>query len=271
MTLRLLHRLPAAVAMAAVLLAGGCAQREFSFVHMTDTQIGFRDTSEGFIRSDMLMQRAVSAANSLKPDLVFITGDLIDNAASEEQNDIFERNLAELQAPVWLVPGNHDIRGFTAEKHDAYVALRGYDRFAFRHKGCAFIGFDTNCIKDGDTAAETEQWDWLVEQLSEARSARHIFVFLHCPIVRTSLDEPEDYFNFSVPQRERYLSLFKEAGVDAVFAGHTHCPYSSEIDGIAFYTGTAVGNCLNHGTPGFNLVRIGPKGIQVSLIQTTQD
>ena len=256
---------------AAVLLAGGCAQREWAFVHMTDTQIGFHDPSEGFLHSDTLMQRAVEAANALAPDLVFITGDMVDDAASETQNAIFERNLASLRAPVWYLPGNHDIRGFTPERHDAYVALRGYDRFSFRHKGCAFIGIDSNCIKDGDAAAEAEQWNWLTKQLRSARSARYIFVFLHCPIVRESIDEPEDYFNFSIPRRERYLRLFKDAGVDAVFAGHTHCPYQTEIDGIAFYTGTAVGNCLNHGRPGFNLVRITRKGLQVTSVPTTPD
>ena len=52
---------------------------------------------------------------------------------------------------------------------------------------------------------------------------------------------------------------------DAVFAGHTHCPYTTEIDGIAFYTGTAVGNCLHGARPGFNVVRVKKKGVEVEL------
>lgn len=239
-----------------VLLACGCGQQDCTFVHMTDTQIGFHDPSEGFIHSDTLMQRAVAAANALAPDLVFITGDLIDDATSGEQNAIFERNLAAIQAPVWIIHGNHDIR------NNAH--------FSFSHKGCAFIGIDTNCIKDGDAAAEEEQWTWLSGELRKARSARHIFVFIHCPVVRETLDEPEDYFNFSIPQRERYLRLFKDAGVDAVFAGHTHCPYHTTIDGISLYTGTAVGNCLNHATPGFYICHVTRKGLQVIPIPTLQ-
>ena len=221
------------------MLLSGCTDRSFTFVHMTDPQIGFHDDSPEYIHSDSLMQCAVELANSFSPDLVFITGDLVDKADDPVQEAIFTRNLAAIAAPVWLVPGNHDIRGYTPEKRDAYVKQRGYDRFAFRHKGCAFLGFDTNCIKDEAGEAEAEQFAWLTEELRKA-------------------------------QRARYLALFKEYGVDAVFAGHTHCPYVTEIDGISFYTGTAVGNCLHGAKPGFNVVRVTKKGVEVERINTNE-
>ena len=253
-----------------LMLLSGCADRAFTFVHMTDPQIGFHDDSPEYIHSDTLMQRAVALANGYAPDLVFITGDLVDKADDPVQEAIFTRNLAAIAAPVWLVPGNHDIRGYTPEKREAYVKQRGYDRFAFRHKGCAFIGFDTNCIKDEAGEAEAEQLAWLTEELRKAQRARYTFVFLHCPVVREALDESEDYFNFSTEARARYLALFKEYGVDAVFAGHTHCPYVTEIDGISFYTGTAVGNCLHGAKPGFNVVRVTKKGVEVERINTNE-
>lgn len=249
------------------MLLSGCSDRAFTFVHMTDPQIGFHDVSPEFIHSDTLMQRAVALANSYSPDLAFITGDLVDKAGDPVQEAIFKRNLAAIEAPVWLVPGNHDIRG-TPEKREAYIKLRGYDRFAFRHKGCAFIGFDTNCIKDEAWEAETEQFAWLTEELRKAQKARYTFVFIHCPVVREARDEPENYFNFSKEARARYLALFKEYGVDAVFVGHTHCPYAMEIDSIGFYTGTAVGNCLHGAQPGFHVVRLTKMGVVVEKVNT---
>lgn len=258
------------VTVAFLLLLCGCTDRSFTFVHMTDPQIGFHDASPEFIHSDTLMQRAVVLANDYAPDLVFITGDLVDKADDSLQEAIFSRDLEAIAAPVWRVPGNHDIRGYTLEKREAYDKLRGYDRFAFRHKDCAFIGIDTNCIKDEAGEAEAEQFAWLTEELRKAKRARYTFVFLHCPVVREALDEPEDYFNFSKEARARYLALFKEYGVDAVFAGHTHCPYVTEIDGIAFYTGTAVGNCLHGARPGFNVVRVTKKGVTVERILTEE-
>ena len=258
------------LAVAALMLLSGCTDRAFTFVHMTDPQIGFHDASPEFIHSDSLMRQAVALANDYAPDLVFITGDLVDMADDPVQEAIFTRNLATLTAPVWLVPGNHDIRGYTPEKREAYVKLRGYDRFAFRHKGCAFIGIDTNCIKDEAGEAEAEQFAWLTEELRKAQLARYTFVFLHCPVLREALDEPEDYFNFSKEARARYFALFKDYGVDAVLAGHTHCPYVTEIDGVAFYTGTAVGNCLHGAQPGFNVVRMTKQGVVVERVNTVE-
>ncbi len=225
----------------------------FLFVHMTDPQIGFRDVSPGYGQTDTLMQKAVALANTLRPEAVFVTGDLVNDAADPLQDAIFTRNLAVLTAPVWCIPGNHD--SFS-------------DRFSFRMKGCAFIGLDTNCIKDAAPEAEAAQFDWLTQQLENARDARYTFVFLHCPLVRESLEEPEDYFNFSKEQRRRYLDIFTQYGVDAVFAGHTHCDYTTEISGIRFYTANPVGKTLKHGISGFNLIKVGPVGFEVKFLPT---
>ena len=166
----------------ALMLTAACNSFEpFTFVQMSDTQIGFIDKSEGYSHSDSLMKAAVVASNALSPAYVFVTGDLVDNPSDPVQDSVYRTRLSEIEAPVYTVPGNHDYMGFTREKQKAYIALRGYDRFSFRDRGCAFIGMDSNCIKDGVTEAEAEQWDWLVRELDAAKGCRYTFVFLHCP------------------------------------------------------------------------------------------
>ena len=262
--------------LATVFLASAC-NGSFQFVHMADTQIGFQDTSARFIHTDTLMQKAVEAVNALRPEAVFITGDFVhqpygegDTAVFYEQNAIFEANMQRFNPAidVRLVPGNHDIRDYSTERRDAYVSLRGYDRFAFRRKGCAFIGFDTNCIKDGAQEAASAQWAWLEGQLRKARKARYTFLFIHCPVIRQRMDEPEGYFNFPTELRRKYLDLFKEYGVDAVFAGHTHQDFTCEVEGVRFYTAGAVGTCLGHGYPGYNVVTVGKDGFEVVYTPT---
>lgn len=253
----------------ALMLTAACDSFEpFTFVQMSDTQIGFIDKSEGYSHSDSLMKAAVVASNALSPAYVFVTGDLVDNPSDPVQDSVYRTRLSEIEAPVYTVPGNHDYMGFTREKQKAYIALRGYDRFSFRDRGCAFIGMDSNCIKDGVTEAEAEQWNWLVRELDAAQGCRYTFVFLHCPIVRESLDEKEDYFNFSMEQRKKYLSLFKEKGVDVVFAGHTHQDYDAVIEGIHLVTAGPVCNALGHGTPGYNVVKVGESGVEVNYTPT---
>lgn len=252
-----------------VMIAAACQSFEpFTFVQMSDTQIGFIDSSPQYTHSDSLMKAAVVATNALHPAYVFVTGDLVDNPNDPVQDSVYRTRLAEIEAPVYAVPGNHDYYGFSREKQVAYIALRGYDRFSFQDKGCAFIGMDSNCIKDAAEEAEAEQWDWLVAQLDKAKSCKYTFVFLHCPVVRETMDEPEDYFNFSKEQREKYITLFKEKGVDVVFAGHTHQEYDAVIEGIRFVAAGPVGNALGHGTPGYNVVKVTEDGVEVTYTPT---
>ena len=251
------------------LLATACqTQKPFVFVQMSDTQIGFIDKSPAYAHSDSLMKAAVDAANALHPAYVFVTGDLVNDPEDSVQDSVYRTRLAEVKAPVYAVPGNHDYLGFTREKQAAYIAHRGYDRFAFRDRGCAFIGMDSNCIKDGVQEAEQEQWEWLEKELAQSKDCRYTFVFLHCPVIRESLDEPEDYFNFSAGQRKKYLELFKKYGVDIVFAGHCHQEYASEVDGIRFVTAGPVCNALGHGTPGYNVVEVSADGVKVDYVPT---
>ena len=74
-----------------LILATACHSFEpFTFVQMSDTQIGFIDESPCFAHSDSLMKAAVDAANALNPAYVFITGDLVDNSADPETRAFFK-------------------------------------------------------------------------------------------------------------------------------------------------------------------------------------
>ena len=241
--------------------------RPLVFVQMSDPQIGFLDTSAVCALTDSLMGRAVEEVNALGPELVVITGDLVNRPGDALQDSIYRVRRGELKAPVWELPGNHDVLGDSLDSFDTrmerYVAQRGYARFSVKKRGCVLIGIDSNCIKEGDSEAEEEQLEWLREEFRKAAGAKHIFVFLHCPVIREDINEPEGYFNFPMDKREQYIGLFKEAGVSAVFAGHTHRTYFCEYDGIRFYTAGPVGVPLGSGTSGFNVITVTRDGFSV--------
>ena len=240
----------------------------FTFVQMSDPQIGFFDRSAGYTQSDSLFKAAVDQVNALSPALVIMTGDLVNTPDDAVQDSIYRVRVAELQAPVYTIPGNHDIMGFTREKQARFIAKRGYDRFSFRERGCAFIGMDSNCIKDGVKDAEDEQWVWLEKELAAAQDCKYTFVFVHCPVIRESMDEREDNSNFDMEQRRRYVDLFKKYGVDVVFAGHTHQEYDATVEGIRFFTTGPVGNALGHGKPGYSVIRVDESGVGITYIPT---
>lgn len=242
-------------------VAIGKERPSFNFVHWTDTQIGFFDYDTRCMHSDTLMNLAVQELNRIKPELVVITGDLLDAPGWDVgplQDSIYRANIAKIDPAikVFELPGNHDMNPYNEKNHADYLALRGYERFSERIRNCAFIGINSNPIKDGYEAAEQEQFEWLEQQLADAFSCDHRFIFLHCPIIRERIDEPEDYFNFPIPKREKYISLFKKYGVEAVFAGHTHMDYYTVYDGIQFIAAGPVGNALSRGYPGFGIVNV---------------
>ena len=66
------------------------------------------------------------------------------------------------------------------------------------------------------------------------------------------------------------MTLFKEAGVDAVLAGHTHKDYDTEYEGIRSIAANPVCNPLGHGVSGFNVVSVYKDGFEVRTVRTTE-
>ena len=217
--------------------------------------------------------RAAEDAAYPTVDALLFCGDMTDSGTEAQVADFWQVVQEELHPDttvLCILAKNHDnwSEGKSSVKTGLvyYRSITGLPTSVCRIiGGCAFIGIDTNCIKDDAPEAEEAQFAWLTRQLENARDARFTFVFLHCPLVRESVDEPEDYFNFSKEQRHRYLDLFRKYGVDAVFAGHTHCNYTTEISGIRFYTANPTGNPLKHGTPGLNLIKVRPDSFEVKF------
>ena len=71
-------------------------------VQLSDLHVG-PHTSRRFL------ERVVEATRSLRPDLIAVTGDLIDDRA--EDVAAYARSLGGLEAPlgVYMIPGNHDV------------------------------------------------------------------------------------------------------------------------------------------------------------------
>lgn len=239
----------------------GAEGRPFLVVQISDPQMGFRE-QQGFAESEQLLRRTVEAINTLRPALVVVTGDMVNNSGDEAQQEAYWRLIGGVSAsiPVFHLPGNHDIGRSTPDNTAAYIKRYGYTRFAFRYGDCALIGIDTCPIRDNAAQAEAEQYKWLARELEAARDARAIFVFQHCPVVLADRHEKESYSNFSEPMRQRYLELFGRHGVKAVFAGHLHNTAYCKTEGIELITCGPSGKPLGTGFSGMNLIRIYPDG-----------
>lgn len=240
--------------------------QSYSFLHVSDPQYGFFAKDPTWTREEAMMDTLVEFINRVQPPLVIFTGDHVNQSNNVRQIEAFRRMLSRINPStrVCLVPGNHDIgNNPTQAAYDAYEANYGSTRFSFRHGGDAFIGIDSNPLKNGDTLREAAQLRWLEQELTSAVDARYRFVFMHHPVFLKSKGEKENYSNLSPSQREKYLKLFSKHHVTILFTGHYHHTAHGKSGHMQLHTAGAVGRPLGSGISGVNIVNVEPENVAV--------
>ena len=232
----------------------------FFFLQLSDPQFGFMDKNKSISAETEAMNKAVTAINQLKPPFVVITGDFVNNSKSKEQIAAYKSMIAQIDSSVkvYMIPGNHDIGKVSRASIDNYKKNYGETHFSFRYGDCAFIGIDSNIIKEEDKEREEVQFKWLEQELQKTKDARFKFVFTHCSVFLKRMDEPVNYSNFSLPMREKYVRLFQKYGVNAIFAGHLHNNAYGKVGNMEMITIGPVGKVLGTGYQGMNLVKVYP-------------
>lgn len=232
----------------------------FFFLQLSDPQFGFMDNNKSISAETEAMNKAVTAINQLKPPFVVITGDFVNNSKSKEQIAAYKSMIAQIDSSVkvYMIPGNHDIGKVSRASIDNYKKNYGETHFSFRYGDCAFIGIDSNIIKEEDKEREEVQFKWLEQELQKTKDARFKFVFTHCSVFLKRMDESVNYSNFSLPMREKYVRLFQKYGVNAIFAGHLHNNAYGKVGNMEMITIGPVGKVLGTGYQGMNLVKVYP-------------
>lgn len=109
---------------------------------------------------------------------------------------------------------------------------------------------------------EQQQSDWLGKELSKAEGSGNILIFCHNPFFISLFDEPDEYFNIPGEIRKRYLLLFKNKKVDAIFAGHLHKNSIAQYNGMQMVTTSAVGKPLGKDPSGMRIIKVYPDRIE---------
>lgn len=211
------------------LICISCNQsQEFSFIQITDTQLGFsnyEDDVEAF-------RQAVRQINESEADFVILTGDLVDSISEGTFQDF--KNISNgLNIPLYIAPGNHDINNPpTSASLEYYRKTISADYFSFKHKRVTFIIANTQLwrtwIED-----ESEKHDNWFKKTIEDTGERPVIVAGHHPFfIRESNEEDDAYNNIPVEKRTELLDLMVQYNTIAYFAGHTHRYLENEFQGI---------------------------------------
>jgi 3',5'-cyclic AMP phosphodiesterase CpdA len=220
---------------------------------------------EGFEWDARRYEEAVAVVNALRPELVIIGGDLVDDPNAEDQYDEFMRitHTIDGDIPVRWLPGNHDVAWDTVvptpESIEAYRSAFGPDYFAFDHGPARFIALNTPVIDHPEhVPGELEaQLGFLEAQLEEsvARGLEPIVVGHH-PLFLASADEEDSYWNLPTPQRQRILDLAHGHGVRLVLGGHWHRNCIARDGDLEMVTTGPVGYPLGRDPSGLRVVEI---------------
>lgn len=187
--------------------------------------------------------RIIEEINLLNPDIVVTVGDQIEGYGED-----YERSAAEwdsvlalldaVEAPLYLIAGNHDIWDDTSE--GMYTEKTGFEPYySFDYENTHFVILDVSRIEDSRDFPD-EQKAWLVDDLERHRDAENIFVFYHKPLWEQNLPR-----GASDPMHD----IFVAHGVDAVFNGHYHTYFAGDYDGIQYTTIGSSGGGIDTGAP----------------------
>ena len=150
------------------------------------------DIHIGSIRNSGYMEKIVAETNKLKPDIVLITGDMVDGSARLHTHTF--KAINDLNAPVFFVTGNHD---FYEGLDEVFRVLKDIKIKMLRNEmveccGLQIIGVNYSFEKD---------------HLEKALSKLDIN------------NEKPSVLLYHLP---RGLKTVNEAGVDLQLSGHTH-------------------------------------------------
>ncbi len=272
---RVTRRLVSGPVVALVLLAGtgassdrGAGSPPFFFIQMSDPQFGMYADDSSFAQETANFEMAIATANRLHPAFVVVTGDLINKPGDAAQAAEYWRIARQLDAsiPLYNVPGNHDVGNTpTSASVATYVKVFGPDQYVFRRGKFTGIVLNSTII-DSAQLVRVEfaaQERWLEAALARARreGAKPIVVFEHHPYFLKDAAEPDQYFNIPLVQRARYLAMFHQYGVAAVFAGHYHQNAEAADDPMAMITTGPVGKPFGGVQSGFRVVMVSDSGV----------
>lgn len=172
------------------------AVRDFTFVHASDTHIAPATVER--------TRRLRTLVDSLSPDFLIITGDLVRDALRVGEPEatgyyeLFAREAAQFRTPLWTVPGNHENFGIERDRSHVssanplygrgmYHKYFGPDYYSFTYGGVHFVALNTVDIDDQSYYGHVDslQLAWLERDLALVPAAMPVVTFDHIPFVST--------------------------------------------------------------------------------------
>lgn len=178
------------------------------------------------------------------PDVVIHLGDLtLDGARDPGQLAHGRRQLDRLPVPWHAVPGNHDVGDnpwdgappdsmVDAGRHQRWLDVIGADQWSLTTEGWMLLGINAQLLDSG-LEAETRQWSWLEDALSQRRDSQRIALIAHKPVAAADAEmaAAPAYRFWPEPARHRLGAVLAGSPPALVASGHVHQFRLLRLDG----------------------------------------
>ncbi|WP_448949991.1 phosphodiesterase [Labrys neptuniae] len=203
---------------------------------ITDFHILAQGLLGGRIDTRDYARRAIAHVKAMpvQPSLILVTGDLADTGSDEEYR-IVRALLDEIEAPVYVIPGNHDRRDRPRQAFGdlAYMPETGFIHYVVDGLPLRLIGLDTLVEGEGHGALCATRLDWLEARLQESKAPA--VIFMHHPPGPFGVPALD-----SIGLREgaeRFADLVSRfSNVERILCGHVHRPISFRFAGTMVTT-----------------------------------
>ncbi len=178
---------------------------------------------QGVVDSNVQFAMAIAALNALdpRPDLVLLSGDLVDHGHDDEYAMLLEL-LAALESPFLAIPGNHDEREAfrSAFAGQSWLPAAGPVDYAAGDYGpVRIVAFDVTLpgLHHGVVGAEGATW---LDAVLATEPKRPTIVMMHQPPFDTGIPYLDLY---SCREGHRLADvLSRHQQVERVVCGHVH-------------------------------------------------
>jgi Icc protein len=162
---------------------------------------------------------------------VLVSGDLTEHAADAEYDHVREL-LAPLEAPIHVLPGNHDARGALRRHFDVPGADDEPVQYAADLGPLRLVVIDTTRPGEDAGALDEERLSWLDAELAAEPGVPTVIAMHHPPIV-TGI-APWDEIGLPAEHSQALGVVVKRhAQVRRIVSGHMHSPIAAELAGRA--------------------------------------
>ena len=186
-----------------------------SFDGITLGQIS--DIHSGSFYNRKAVMAGVELLLAQKPDLIFFTGDLVNNKASEmkDYQDVFSKVKAPLG--VYSILGNHDYGDYFYGKEPSAAKAKNLADVKTTHKN---MGWDLLLNENRKIKIGSDEISIIgIENWGEGRFAKYGNI---AEAVKGSDDAPVKLLLSHDPSHWRAQILTQYPDIDAMFSGHTH-------------------------------------------------